>query len=282
MTGDPTMTCEVSAFRADARYRATMALVSHAPEPFGSALKRWRAMRRLSQLDLALEAGISSRHLCFLETGKAQPSRAMVITLADALDMPRDARNALLEAAGFAALYKARPTNDPGLALPLEALAWTLDRHAPYPAFAFDRWWRLVRANPPAQSMLAAAGLGVGDSLLEAIDAGGRLRAMIENWPDISRYMLARLRTELGALGADPVLEAAVKRLAAEPRVLAAEASGKPIPAVLPVIYRLGPARLSFISTVAHFGGAEDLALTDLRIEHLFPADEATKRAMGG
>lgn len=259
-----------------------MALLSSASEPFGAMLKRWRALRRLSQLELALEAGVSARHVCFLETGRAQPSRAMAMTLADALDMPHEARNALLEAAGFAPLYRARPANDPGLALPQEALAWTLDRHAPYPAFAFDRHWRLVRANGPAQAMLAAAEIGVGDSLLNAIAPGGRLRALIENWPEVSRYLLARLRTELGALGADPVLEAAVRALAAEPRVAAQEKAGAPIPPVLPVIYRLGAQRLSFFSTIAHFGGAEDLALTDLRIEHLFPADAATKAALTG
>lgn len=259
-----------------------MALLTSASESFGSAIKRWRSLRRLSQMELALEAGVSARHLCFLETGRARPSRSMVTTLADALDIPREARNALLEAAGYAALFRARPADDPLLALPMEALAWTIDRHAPYPAFALDRHWRLVRANAPAEAMLAAAQIGVGDSLLEAFSPDGALRALIENWPEVGRYLLARLRTEIGALGGDPVLEAAVRTLAADRRIAAREALGGPIAPVLPVIYRLGAQRLSFFSTIAHFGGAEDLALTDLRIEHLFPADEATKAALTG
>ncbi len=256
-----------------------MVLAASPLEPFSAALKRWRALRRLSQLELALEADVSARHVCFLETGRAKPSRAMVLALAEALDVPREARNRLLETAGFAPLYRARAATDPGLALPSEALAWTLDRHAPYPAFALDRRWRLIRANAPAQAMLAAAGIGEGGSLLEAFAPQGSLRALVVNWPEVARYMLARLRTELAALGADPELEAATRMLAADVKVAAREAPTAPI---LPVRYRLNGQILSFISTIAHFGGADDLALSDLKIEHLFPADEPTKAALAG
>lgn len=245
---------------------------------FGQHLRHWRGLRRLSQLDLAMEAEISSRHLSFLETGRAQPSRSMVLTLADALDMPLEARNGFLNAAGFTGQYSARPLAAPELKLPAQALSWMLDRHDPYPGFALDRHWRLAQANATATKMLAAAGLTISDSLLEACGPKGALRPMILNWPQVARYLASRLRSEISHYGEDPVLEAHLRALLSE----LPEQSAGPIPPVLPVEYLLGDQRFSFISTIAHFGGANDIALVDLRIELLFPADEATAAALSG
>ncbi len=248
------------------------------PVDFGQHLRHWRGLRRLSQLDLALEAEISSRHLSFLETGRAQPSRTMVLTLADALDMPLEARNCFLNAAGYTGQYSARPLAAPELKLPAQALSWMLDRHDPYPGFALDRHWRLAQVNATAAGMLAAAGLTIGDSLLEACGPKGVLRPMILNWPQVARYLASRLRSEISHYGEDPVLEAHLRTLLSE----LPDQSAGPIPPVLPVEYLLGDQRLSFISTIAHFGGANDIALVDLRIELLFPADEATAAALSG
>jgi transcriptional regulator with XRE-family HTH domain len=245
---------------------------------FADVLRHWRGVRRISQLELALRAGVSSRHVSFLESSRARPSRAMVLTLAEALAVPLAERNALLKAAGFAAVYEVRTVADRELAMPQAALAWMLDRHAPYPGLALDRHWRLVRANTPAERLLAAAGVRIGDSLLAACGPDGALRPLIANWPEVARYFAARLQTEIEHFGGDPVLAghrdallAGLKRPMADP--------ASPI---LPVTYRLGEQSLSFISTIAHFGGAADVALDDLRIELMFPADDATAAYLTG
>ncbi len=239
---------------------------------FPDKLRHWREVRRVSQLELALRANVSARHVSFLETGRSQPSRGMVLTLAAALDVPLAERNGLLGAAGFVGAYQARPAGHGALALPEAALGWMLDRHAPYPGLALDRHWRLVRLNGPAERMLAAAALRVGDSLLQACAPGGTLRPLIANWPQVAAYLAARLQTEIDHYGGDA-------ELAAQRQALLGEGAGwseGPAPAVLPIIYAMGGQQLAFISTIAHFGGAQDIALSDLRIELMFPADEAT------
>jgi transcriptional regulator with XRE-family HTH domain len=245
-------------------------------DTFPDLLRHWRSVRRVSQLELALRAEVSARHVSFLESGRARPSRSMVATLAEALQIPLAERNALLGSAGFAPAYQARPSGDRALALPQAALAWMLDRHAPYPGLALDRHWRLVRANAPAERLLAAAGVGRGDSLLTACAPDGALRPLIANWTEVARYLAARLQTEIEHHGGDPVL--AGHRDA----ILAGLKRPIPDPAspILPVVYQLGDVRLSFISTIAHFGGAGDIALDDLRIELMFPADDGTAAAL--
>ena len=249
-----------------------------APEPFPAMMRHWRGMRRVSQLELALRANVSARHVSFLETGRARPSRGMVLTLAAALEVPLAQRNELLGAAGFAPAYRARGSGDTALRLPEAALAWMLDRHAPYPGFALDRHWRLLRINQPAKRLLGAAGLGVGDSLLDASGPDGRLRELIVNWPDVASYLASRLQTELEHHGEDQVLASHLEAIRRD-----APARGEvPKAAILPVIYRLGGQQLAFFSTIAHFGGADDIALDDIRIELMFPADEETEVLLSG
>jgi hypothetical protein len=158
------------------------------------------------------------------------------------------------------------------------AVDWTLQRHEPYPAIAFDRHWVLVALNNPAATMLATVGLRVGESLLEALLAPDRFRAAITNWPEVAAHMRARLRTESRHLGGDPILERAAEALASEmnpPR----EAGGI-LPAILSTTFAVGGVALSFFSTIAQFGSADDIALADLKIELLFPADEATRHVL--
>jgi transcriptional regulator with XRE-family HTH domain len=243
---------------------------------FPNLLRHWRAIRRMSQLELALRAEVSARHVSFLESGRAKPSRNMVATLTEALQVPLAERNALLGAAGFAPAYQARPQSDRCLALPQAALAWMLDRHAPYPGLALDRHWRLVRTNAPAERLLAAAGVGRGDSLLTACGPDGALRPLIANWAEVARYLAARLQTEIEHYGGDPVLAAHRDAIL----VGLKRPIPDPVSPILPVNYMLGDIRLSFISTIAHFGGAGDIALDDLRIELMFPADESTAAAL--
>jgi hypothetical protein len=158
------------------------------------------------------------------------------------------------------------------------AVDWTLARHAPYPAFAYDRHWRLAALNDPATRLLGAAGLEVGDSILDAMLAPGPLRSAIENWPEVAHHIHARLKTESRHLGGDPVLSAAAEKLADE--IDEPKGGVASLPAVITTRFRLGPDLFSFFSTIAQFGSAEDIALAELRLELLFPADRATRTAL--
>ena len=244
-------------------------------EGFGTVLKKWRGLRRMSQMELALEAGVSARHLSFLESGRSRPSRGMVLRLSDELQVPGGARNQLLAAAGLAPAFARRHLNDAELAPLKQAAEQMMAAHEPYPALMIDRHWRLLRLNRPAGLMLEGVGISPGCSLIEALLENNSLRAVLENLQDVERLSLARLRTELAHFGEDPVLEQAVERLQ---RSVAA--SGSALPAVIPARYRMGGQVLSFFSTITQFGGTGDLAMAELRIEMLFPADEATREAM--
>jgi transcriptional regulator with XRE-family HTH domain len=243
---------------------------------FGTALKDWRRRRRMSQLDLGLAANVSARHIAFLETGRARPSRSMVLQLSQALEMPRQNRNEILMLAGFAAAYRATPLDETALAAPRAAVDWMLQQHAPYPAFAIDRHWTLVAVNAPVRALFAGSGIGAGTNLLGALVPGGSLRSAIVNWPLFARHVAARLRTESLHLGGAPDLDAAVRSLLAD-ALPGQPAETGPLPPFAPTDIRHGTTVLSFLSTIAQFGTAEDMTIADLRIELMFPADEATR-----
>lgn len=248
------------------------------PTAFGEGLRDWRRRRDMSQMRLGLVANVSARHIAFLETGRASPTRGMVIRLADALEVPRGERNGWLEAAGFAAAYARRDLASQELAGIRNAMTWTLDRHAPYPGFAIDRHWQLMALNAPAERLFAALGLRVGASLLEAFTTPGPLRGAIENWADVARHMATRLRTEARHLGGDMILEDAARSLRAD---LEAEDVGPGLlPPVLTSHLNVGGVRLAFFSTIAQYGSAEDITLADLRIELLYPLDAATRETL--
>lgn len=242
---------------------------------FGNLLKDWRARRRLSQFDLALAAEVSARHISFLETGRARPSRGMVLQLSQVMDVPRADRNALLNAAGFAPAYAVRDRTSPDLTLVSAAMSWTLERHDPYPAIAVDRHWRLLQLNRCASILLGSLGLGAGDSLLDAFVQAGPFRAALDNWQAIAHQMIVRLRTESAHLGGDPLLDQAIGALAAATG--AETGAGGQFPAVVAVEFRTAAGVLSLFSTIAQFSSAEDIALADMKIELMFPADEATR-----
>lgn len=247
-------------------------------ESFGTLLKSWRGQRRLSQLDLSLAANVSARHISFLETGRARPSKSMVLALAESLEVPRATRNVLLQSAGFSRAYVQRDLAAEEMAYVRSAIDWMLERHNPYPGIALDRHWNLLQANACAASLMAPMQLNLGDSLLEAM-LDGPFADALENREEILRHMLARLRTEISHLGGDAVLEAAAEKLAAQ---LPPEAPpvAIPMPAVLAARYRLNGMTLAFFSTISAFGSTEDIALADVRIELMFPADEGTRAAL--
>ncbi len=246
---------------------------------FGKALKEWRNCRRISQLDLGLRAGVSARHISFLETGRSRPSREMVQRLSEHLEIPLSSRNALLNAAGFAAVYSSRDLDDDEMAQIRAAIDWTLRRHEPFPAMALDRYWNVVRTNTPGSRMLSVIGLRQGGSMLDAITDTERMESAVVNWSEVAQHLLGRLRTESAFVGGDPVLDGAADRLAAAQPPRRAEGGG-PLPAVVPIEFRVAGATLSLFSTIAQFGTAEDIALADLRLEMYFPANEQTREAL--
>ncbi len=247
-------------------------------ESFGTLLKHWRGERRMSQMELGLSANVSARHISFLESGRAKPSKTMIIQLSETLNVPRGSRNALLTAAGFAQAYAARNLEDDELRFVREAMDWTLERHCPYPAIAFDRHWRLVRMNTVSQALLGSLGLSVGDSLLDAFVDNGPFMSVLENRDEIASHLVTRLRTESAFYGGDEVLDAAADRLLES---LADEPvdSDDP-PAIISARYVTDGVTLSLFTTISSFGSTEDIALADLKIELMFPADDFTRDAL--
>ncbi len=243
---------------------------------FGVALKEWRRQRRMSQLDLGLSAEVSSRHISFLETGRARPSRAMVLKLCEELEVPRAARNHLLTAAGIAPAYSARPLSEENMRPVRSAVDWMLERHAPFPAFALDRHWTLMELNRPASLLFRGMRLGRGDSLIAALAENPHLRGALENLDELLVHVVARLRIESAHLGGDPLLDAAVASLRKDMGRQPAKAAVV-LPAFVPTRYRVRDRTLSLFSTIAQFGSAEDIALAELKIELMFPADAASK-----
>jgi transcriptional regulator with XRE-family HTH domain len=254
--------------------------------PVGDLLREWRMRRRISQLDLALDAEISPKHVSFLETGRAQPSRDMILRLAEHLDIPLRERNALLHAAGFAPVYAQRPLDDPALATARAAVDLVLQGHEPYPAIAVDRHWTLVAANRTAGTFLG----GVDASLLRppvnvlraSLHPKG-LAPSIANFPEWRAHLLERLRRQVDTT-ADPVLTDLLAELRAYPVPPEEEQEMRPqrdyAGMVVPFELKTPSGILAFFSTTTVFGTPVDITLSELALESFFPADEATKEAL--
>jgi transcriptional regulator with XRE-family HTH domain len=251
----------------------------------GTLLRQWRQRRGLSQLDLAGQAGISQRHLSFLEAGRAAPSREMVLRLATTLDLPLRQQNALLLAAGFAPAWRERDLSAPELAGVERALRHILAQQEPYPAFVVDRRWTLLRANTGAGRLVAfltgappGTALTPGVNLAEALVSPEGLRPLIVNWEEVAFYFLRGVHADAAADGT-PETEALLARLLAFPglpslaRVLAADARAP----VLTIHFRRGEASLHLFTTIATLGTPLDVTLQEIRIECFFPADQGTE-----
>lgn len=252
---------------------------------FGGQLKTWRGKRRMSQLQLALAADVSARHIAFLETGRAKPSQRMVLLLGEALEVPRAERNLMLDAAGFRAAYASRPLEGAAMEPVRKAIAHMIEGHSPYPAFVFDRHWRVLDANGSGRGMLAGFGLDMGDSFLDFLLLPGRGVDLVENWVQVAQHLAARFRLESAHLGGDPVLEQAAQGLIGQVAEDGDPNRGGDLPPVLTVRFRLGGQVYPMFSTMTQFGTAEDIALADIKIEMFFPMDadcEALFRQMAG
>jgi transcriptional regulator with XRE-family HTH domain len=263
---------------------AVMSLASHpsSAQDFGDALRVWRRARGMSQLDLALTAETSPRHVSFLETNRARPSRDMVETLADAMVLPRAARNALLLCAGFAPLYPATPLAAEALAPFRAMLAEMMARHAPFPALVVDRWWTVLDANDSARALLGALHNGEGEmNVVRMLTDNPHAGEAIENLAEVRAEMLGRIRLEALQAGADARAQAQIRALEAALAAAPAPKSAMPRSPLVPLVLRSPSGVLKFFSAIAHFGTSEDVTVHDLRLELMFPADDATRRAFG-
>jgi transcriptional regulator with XRE-family HTH domain len=250
---------------------ATMNTITH---PVGALLRQWRQRRRLSQLDLACEADISTRHLSFVETGRALPSREMLLHLAEQLEIPLRERNRLLSAAGYAPLYSQHGLNDPALAAARAAIEQLLKAHEPYPALTIDRQWNLLAANGAVAPFLAgvpAELLGPPLNVLRLSLHPDGLAPRILNLAQWRAYLLMRLQHDIDISG-DPQLMALQEELLGYPAP-AEKAEPLPESVLMPLQFQTEHGVLSLISTTTVFGTPNDLTLAELALETFFPAD---------
>jgi transcriptional regulator with XRE-family HTH domain len=253
---------------------------------FGALLRRWRAVRRISQLDLALDADISTRHLSYVETGRSQPSREMVLRLAEALRVPLRERNALLLAAGYAPLYRHTALDAPELEAVRGAVGVLMAQLEPYPVLVLDRHWNTLRMNAGAKRILAlfpGCDSGTPHNGVRLVFDPQGLRPFIENWDVVAARIIRRVQREAADNPSDETLQRFLDELLSYPGVPSRwrmlDADGVP-PPFLTINYKWKNTTLRLFSALTTLGTPLDVALQELRIESFFPADEATRTVM--
>ncbi len=250
--------------------------------PVGALLREWRAARRLSQLDLALDVGVSARHLSCVETGKAQPSRDMVARLADVLEMPLRERNALLMAAGYAPKYPETALGTPALAQIRRAIDSILGQQEPYPAFVLNRHWDVLMANRAAarvSGFLMRGAASAHSNMIRQFFDPDDLRAAVVNWEEVAGDLIRHLHIEVAAAPSDAAGRALLDDVLRYPGVPARWRTREPGAAPAPLLttaFRRDDRELRFFSTITTFGTPRDVTLDELRIECVFPEDDAT------
>ena len=254
-----------------------MTALATADAGFGTMLRTWRSSRRMSQLELASVAGVSSRHLSFIETGRARPSREMVVHLAEQLDVPLRERNTLLTAAGFAPLYRETPLTAPEMDAARAAIDLILQSH-PYPAIAVDRRWDLVNANGPALALVE----GVDPALLSPVINVYRvslhpdgLQSRIVNFDEYAAHMIARLQHQVSVSNDDDLAEL-LEEMRGYVGSIPATVHVPSAQVLLPMRLRVGDHVLSMMTTISVFGTPVDITLAELALEMFFPADAET------
>jgi transcriptional regulator with XRE-family HTH domain len=252
----------------------------------GDLLRYWRQVRRKSQLELAADARTTPRYVSFVETGRAQASRRMVVRLASALDVPLRERNALLLAAGYAPLYPAGALDAPELEQVQAALTSMLDEHEPFPAVVMDRGWNVLRANAGAVrlfgGLLAPAPLPEPANVLRLMIEPGAVRDAVSNWEAVVPALLERARREAVGGVLDPATRELLDRLCSRADVASLLGDLPPRSASVPVIdvcFKFAGAALSFFSVVSTVGTPIDVTAQELRLEAFFPSEEKTRAA---
>lgn len=251
---------------------------------FGRLLRQWRASRHMSQLTLATESGISTRHLSFLETGRAQPSREMVQLLAGMLDVPLGERNALLVSAGYAPIYGERELAAPELEPVRRALQFILTQQEPFPAFVLDGAWNIVMRNDASRKIFALfKGPAYDDrsaNVMRAVFDPGRLRGFIVNWEEVAQCLMHSIHREVAATGSEAVIRLR-DELLAYPGVPSRWGAPDELVWMSPLVsmqMKKGDLALAFFSTITMFAKPRDVTLQQLKIECFFPADAVTEQ----
>lgn len=249
----------------------------------GSLLREWRTRRRVSQLEVSTETGVSTRHLSFIENGRAQPSRDMVMRLAEYLDLPLRERNALLLAAGYAPAYAQTPLSAESMRDLRTSLQALVDAHRPCPALVADHGWNLVLANDSALAFVE----GVSDELvtdpiniIRLVMHPDGLRSRVVNFAAYSEHVLIRLQRQLRATG-DPAIRELIRECQSYPGIGRPRGSTHEVAPVLALRLSTGTDVLSFFTVVSTLGAAYDVTLDEIVIESFFPADAATAQAIG-
>lgn len=256
--------------------------------PVGVLVRDWRDRRRRSQLDLALEVGVSARHLSFVETGRSRPSPELVLALAEGLEVPLRERNVLLLAAGYAPRYPARPLDHESMAPVRAMVERMLDAHDPFPGVVIDRAWNVVLANTAAGMLtdgLPPHLLGPPLNIYRACLHPDGLARRTRNFPEWASYLLHQLRRTCTISG-DPALRELEREVSAYPQV-AAMAAPAPSPwdrpaLLVPVQLEHGDRELRLLTTLTTFGGPGDVTLDELALELFFPADAITEELLRG
>jgi len=240
---------------------------------FGRYMKMWRRQRGLSQLELAVRADLSQRHVSFIETGRSRPRQDVVLRVAEALEVPIRDRNILLEAAGLAPSYPEVPLSD-GVAAPFRnAIGKLLESHEPYPAYVINRWWELIDANAAGQRIFPQIGEGP-TNLVDAFLGPGPLREMIVNFSAVAWMFLRRMRREVADSGPDERLQELLARAEAYMKDVPVDVENPGDELVICPHLRIGDQVIKTASMVARFGTAREVTLDELRVELVFPGDE--------
>jgi transcriptional regulator with XRE-family HTH domain len=255
---------------------------------FGVLLRRWRALRRLSQLDLALDAEISTRHLSCVERGRAQPSREMVLRLAETLQVPLRERNALLLAAGYAPLYRQTRLDAPELEAARHATELLIAHLEPYPVLILDRYWNTLTMNAGAKRILGlfpGCDSGTPHNGVRLVFDPRGLRPHIENWEVVAARIIRRVHREAAGNPSDETMQHFLDELLSYPDVPSRWCMpelGDVAPPFLTINYKWKDSTIRLFSALTTLGSPLDVALQELRIESLFPADEATRAVVIG
>jgi len=245
---------------------------------FGDIIKHWRGIRRFSQLSLSVETGISSRHISFLETGRSKPSRNSVLTFGRVLEMPKPVINDALLAAGFAPEFPVHDLTDVNLKPMVDAMSMILDNHAPFPAIIIDSGWQIIGGNKPAIHMMTFLPLNGSMNIVDALLNDKPADPVFLNWDEIAAWTLTRLQLETSRLGPTAALSEFYRKLANDPRCAALsqtiDAGKRPY---LTMKARIEGRDLSLFTMLAEFTTAQDIAMSERRVELFFPADDGTR-----
>jgi len=259
------------------------------PDTFGSQLRAWRLARRVSQEHLAGRAGISPRHLSYVETGKSQPSREVVLALAGALDVPLRERNTLLTAAGFAAAYRASPLDGNELAHLRRAIDHVLERQEPYGAVVVDGHWDILRLNRGATRLfgkfppVSADGIAAARNLVLGCIHAEALARYIVNWTDVAGDLIARLHRDCAARPHDDELRRLLARVLAQPNVPAEWRVPQPGRGSAPFVtvhLKSDALEVTLFTMLTSIGTPLDVTAEEIHIESYFPADAASEAAL--